>query len=46
MKTTTIRVRVETKAMLDKLAQRKGDTYDDILSRLALRALNIVGEKK
>jgi len=35
---TSIRVKVETKDLLDKLGS-KGDSYDDIILRLALKAL-------
>ena len=35
---TTIKLRKETKSLLDKIGS-KGETYDDIVLRLALKAL-------
>jgi hypothetical protein len=38
MTTTTIRIQIETRELLDKIGN-KGDTYDDIVMRLCLKAL-------
>ena len=39
VETTTIQIRVETRDMLDKLKQFSRETWDDVIVRLAVKAL-------
>jgi predicted CopG family antitoxin len=42
MATTTIQIRFETKEMLDKIKVHARETYDDVITRLALKAMKKV----